>query len=117
MITDTTEAIRAEKRTRTFGGTMRRAESWFGKAAYPLVFIAPNNFICLFAGASGMGQWRTYLLWRNAESFGTDDAQFGKDIGYGLWLVPASLVIAPTRPNSRCFSEDLVWTRIVRFSA
>mgnify|MGYP006193657243 CR=1 FL=1 len=29
-------------------------ERWFGKAAYPLVFIAPNNFICLFAGAAGM---------------------------------------------------------------
>ena len=28
--------------------------SWFGKAAYPLVFIAPNNPICLFAGAAGM---------------------------------------------------------------
>ena len=24
------------------------------KAAYPLVFIAPNNVICLFAGAAGM---------------------------------------------------------------
>lgn len=43
-----------EKRTRTFGGTMRQAERWFGRAAYPLVFLAPNNFICLFAGAAGM---------------------------------------------------------------
>jgi hypothetical protein len=23
-------------------------------AAYPLIFIAPNNYICLFAGAAGM---------------------------------------------------------------
>ncbi|MET0727203.1 MAG: hypothetical protein ABWZ76_02765 [Acidimicrobiales bacterium] len=43
-----------EKRTRSFGTSMRQAESWFARAAYPLVFIAPNNFICLFAGASGM---------------------------------------------------------------
>ena len=33
---------------------MRQWERWFGKAAYPLVFVAPNNFICLFAGAAGM---------------------------------------------------------------
>ena len=44
-----------EKRTRTWGSTMRQVERWFGKAAYPLVFIAPNNVICLMAGAAGMG--------------------------------------------------------------
>jgi uncharacterized membrane protein YdjX (TVP38/TMEM64 family) len=33
---------------------MRSIERGFGKAAYPLIFIAPNNFICLFAGAAGM---------------------------------------------------------------
>jgi hypothetical protein len=33
---------------------LRQIERWFGKAAYPLVFIAPNNYICLFAGAAGM---------------------------------------------------------------
>jgi membrane protein DedA with SNARE-associated domain len=43
-----------EQRTKTFGQTLRQIEGWFGKAAYPLVFIAPNNYICMFAGASGM---------------------------------------------------------------
>jgi membrane protein DedA with SNARE-associated domain len=43
-----------ERRTKTWGQLMRQAEGWFGKAAYPLVFLAPNNFICLFAGAAGM---------------------------------------------------------------
>jgi membrane protein DedA with SNARE-associated domain len=43
-----------ERRTRTLGKTLRRWEQSFGKAAYPLVFLAPNNPICLFAGASGM---------------------------------------------------------------
>lgn len=43
-----------ERRTKTWGQMMRQAEGWFGKAAYPLVFLAPNNFICLFAGAAGM---------------------------------------------------------------
>lgn len=43
-----------ERKTPTYGGMLRQAEGWFSKAAYPLVALAPNNFICLFAGASGM---------------------------------------------------------------
>jgi membrane protein DedA with SNARE-associated domain len=43
-----------EKRTNTWGQLLRQLEAWFSKAAYPLVFIAPNNPICLFAGAAGM---------------------------------------------------------------
>jgi membrane protein DedA with SNARE-associated domain len=44
----------AERRTRTFGETLRWFERGFSKAAYPLVVLAPNNWICLFAGAAGM---------------------------------------------------------------
>ena len=29
-------------------------ERWFDKAAYPIVAFAPNNIVCLLAGASGM---------------------------------------------------------------
>ena len=43
-----------ERRTKTWGQMLRQVERWFGKAAYPVVFLAPNNFICLFAGAAGM---------------------------------------------------------------
>jgi membrane protein DedA with SNARE-associated domain len=43
-----------ERRTKTWGQMLRQAEGWFGKAAYPIVFLAPNNFVCLFAGAAGM---------------------------------------------------------------
>lgn len=43
-----------EKRTKSWGQMLRQAEGWFGKASYPLVFLAPNNPICLFAGAAGM---------------------------------------------------------------
>lgn len=43
-----------EKRTQTWGDMLRQVERWFGKAAYPLVFLIPNNYICLFAGAAGM---------------------------------------------------------------
>ncbi|HYI60728.1 MAG TPA: hypothetical protein VEW93_02870 [Acidimicrobiales bacterium] len=43
-----------EKRSPTYGPLARGAERWFGKASYPLVVLAPNNYICLFAGAGGM---------------------------------------------------------------
>ena len=43
-----------ERQAPTYGRMMRSAEKWFGVAAYPLVFFAPNNYICLFAGAAGM---------------------------------------------------------------
>jgi membrane protein DedA with SNARE-associated domain len=43
-----------EGKSPTYGRMLRQAERYFGKAAYPLVFIAPNNYICLLAGAAGM---------------------------------------------------------------
>jgi membrane protein DedA with SNARE-associated domain len=43
-----------ERRTKTWGTFLRQIERFFGRAAYPLVFLAPNNYICLFAGAAGM---------------------------------------------------------------
>lgn len=70
-----------EKRTRTWGSMMRQLEQWFAKAAYPLVFIAPNNVICLMAGAAGMSVvgfmltnlagtvLRLYLIRRVGEAF------------------------------------------------
>lgn len=43
-----------EQRTKTFGNTLRQWEGWFAKAAYPIVFLAPNQYVCMFAGAAGM---------------------------------------------------------------
>ena len=43
-----------EQKSPTYGGMLRSAEGWFSKAAYPLIALAPNNFICLFAGAAGI---------------------------------------------------------------
>ena len=72
-----------EKRSKTFGEQVRLYERAFAKAAYPLVFIAPNPYICLFAGASGMAVpsfftinivgtlARLYLIRRVGEAFDT----------------------------------------------
>jgi uncharacterized protein len=42
----------------------------------------------LFAGGSGSGQWRQYLLWRHREPFGTTDATFKKDVGFYVFDLP-----------------------------
>ena len=74
-----------EQRTKTYGTMLRQWEKWFAKAAYPLVFIAPNNVVCLFAGAAGMsvsaflflnvtGTFaRLYLIRRLGEAFERPD--------------------------------------------
>ncbi len=43
-----------DRRTGSLGRTIRSVERFFSVAAYPFVFIAPNNYVCLFAGASRM---------------------------------------------------------------
>jgi membrane protein DedA with SNARE-associated domain len=70
-----------EQRTRSFGQMLRQMEGWFARAAYPVVFIAPNQYICLFAGAAGMSVTgffvanisgtivRLYLIRRLGEAF------------------------------------------------
>lgn len=75
-------AIRwAERKSPSYGPMLRSAERFFGKASYPLVLIAPNTYICLFAGAAGMGLaafftlnilgtiGRLYLIRRVGETF------------------------------------------------
>jgi membrane protein DedA with SNARE-associated domain len=46
-----------ERRTPTVGRYMRTLEGWFGKWGAPLVFLFPNNYVCLIAGAAGMSPW------------------------------------------------------------
>ena len=42
----------------------------------------------LFAGASATGQWRNFSLWRNSQSFGTQDPYFNKDVGFYIFDLP-----------------------------
>ncbi|MGQ0831834.1 MAG: DedA family protein [Microthrixaceae bacterium] len=98
-----------EKRTRTIGNTMRQIEGWFGKAGLVLVFVAPNNIVCLLAGAAGMSVSaffaanvagtlvRLYLIRRVGEAF---DAPIQDLLGflrdYRLPLLGVSVVIVAT---------------------
>ena len=95
-----------ERRTRTWGSTLRQVERWFGRAAYPLVFVAPNNIICLMAGAAGMSLGgffvvnlagtlvRLYLIRRLGEAFEAPiDDLLGFLAEYRIPLLVLSLVV------------------------
>jgi membrane protein DedA with SNARE-associated domain len=43
-----------EKRTPSVGRLMRRLEGWFARRGHALVFLMPNNYVCLIAGAAQM---------------------------------------------------------------
>jgi membrane protein DedA with SNARE-associated domain len=43
-----------ERRSTRFGEWIRQFEGIFRRASYPLVFLAPNNLICVLSGSSGM---------------------------------------------------------------
>ena len=55
----------------------------------------------IFAGTSGAGEWRNYLLWRNSVPFEQKDAYFDKDISLlrlraAVAALPGRLVMAVT---------------------
>ncbi len=50
-----------ERRAPSYGQLMRQLERGFDKARIPVVAFAPNNPVCLFAGAAGMS-WGAFAL-------------------------------------------------------
>lgn len=50
-----------ERKAPTYGELVRQLERWFHRARLPVIAIAPNNYVCLFAGASGMA-WTPFLV-------------------------------------------------------
>ena len=50
--------------------------------------IGVGVLLGLFAGTSGAGEWRNYMLWRNGVPFERKDAYFGKDIGFFVFDLP-----------------------------
>ncbi len=52
------------------------------------LLVAVSLVLALFAGASGAGKWREFLLWRNASEFGETDPYFNKDIGFYVFDLP-----------------------------
>lgn len=44
-----------KRRSRTYGPLVDDGQDWFRRLAYPIIFFAPNNIVCLLSGATGMG--------------------------------------------------------------
>lgn len=95
-----------DEKAPTWGPMLRRFQALFGKAAWPLVAIAPNNYICLFAGAAGMhiGLFfalnlagtvgRLYLIRVLGDTFSSPiDSVQDLVSEYQWWLVAASAVL------------------------
>ena len=53
-----------------------------------LLLVGVSLVFGVFAGVSGSGKWRTYLLWDNGSDFGRADPYFGKDIGFYVFSLP-----------------------------
>jgi uncharacterized protein len=64
----------------------------YREAVEPLrrvVMIAAPVLVGFFAGVAASAQWRTVLLAFNSEPFGQTDPQFGMDLGFFVFLLPA----------------------------
>ena len=62
----------------------REALDSFRKVAFIAVPLGLGGLI----GLSAAAQWKTFLLWQNAEPFNQVDAQFGKDISFYTFELP-----------------------------
>ncbi|HEX2240224.1 MAG TPA: UPF0182 family protein [Actinomycetota bacterium] len=50
--------------------------------------IGVSVAIGLLTGLAAAGRWQTYLLWQNRVSFGANDPQFSRDIGFYVFELP-----------------------------
>lgn len=95
-----------DQRSPTYGPMLRQAQHWFGRAAWPLVAIMPNNYICLFAGAAGMRisvfvalnlagtVTRLYLIRVLGDAFSSPIDSFQDVVGeYRWWFIGASALL------------------------
>ena len=53
-----------------------------------LLLIGISLVFGIFAGVSGAGRWRSFLLWNNSTEFGKADPYFRKDIGFYVFDLP-----------------------------
>src|SRR3954454_3936102 len=53
-----------------------------------LVRTGVSLLFALIAGSPASSEWTSWLLFRNSQSFGVKDAQFGKDIGFYVFQLP-----------------------------
>jgi uncharacterized protein len=54
----------------------------------PWIIAGVALLFALSAGGAVAAQWDRFLLWRNAQPFGWEDPQFGRDAGYFVFELP-----------------------------
>lgn len=52
--------------------------------------------VAVFAGLTGQRLWRTFMLLFSGGDFGVDDAQYGKDLGFYAFTLPAVSAVVDT---------------------
>jgi membrane protein DedA with SNARE-associated domain len=110
----------AERRLGDDAGLVRKLEHWVGRAAPAVVLIAPNGYVCLLAGATGM-RLRTFLVLNVTGTLGrltlfsVAGAAFRDQLldllefvqRYQWWLVAVSLLAVSLQARKRRGSEAL----------
>ena len=66
---------------------VERFHEIFGRRLRLLRYGVAFMFALLLA-TPAIGRWQEWLLFRNSQSFGTSDAQFGRDVGFYLFELP-----------------------------
>ncbi|MGA9276655.1 UPF0182 family protein [Ilumatobacter sp.] len=66
---------------------VERFHDIFGRRLRILRYGVALVFALLLA-APAIGRWQEWLLFRNSQSFGTSDAQFGRDVGFYVFDLP-----------------------------
>lgn len=51
--------------------------------------VAASLFVAVIFGTVAASQWETVLLWMEGRSFGVNDPQFDRDIGFYMFTLPA----------------------------
>src|SRR5262245_22203790 len=86
-------------------GSVRRLESWFRRAAYPIVAVAPNNIVCVLAGAAGMSvagflvanlggtAVRMILIWWIGDVFSEPLLDVIDFVGRYRWILTAVTIV------------------------
>jgi uncharacterized membrane protein (UPF0182 family) len=83
-------AGRIPERAFSFGGTEPAA----ARRIWVIVGTAIALFVGVIFGTQAAAQWDNILLFMNSQSFGVDDPQFNKDIGFYVFQLPALNFIA-----------------------
>jgi uncharacterized membrane protein (UPF0182 family) len=66
---------------------VERFHEIFGRRLRLLRYGVAAVFALLLA-APAIGRWQDWLLFRNSQSFGTSDVQFGRDVGFYVFELP-----------------------------